>query len=57
MTIPKYLEDSVNVTFAVSETNCGKDGIIIPSPIESRQMVIKMKISADLEFRLLILQN
>jgi hypothetical protein len=51
------LEDSVNDTPEVSETNCGKDGIIIPSPIESRQMVIKMKISADLEFRLLILQN
>ena len=37
-------------TCAVSETNVGNDGIIIPKPIESRQMVISIKINADLEF-------
>jgi hypothetical protein len=34
----------------VSATKVGKDGIIIPKPIESKQMVIKIKINADLEF-------
>jgi hypothetical protein len=37
-------------TCAVSETKVGKDGIIIPKPIESRQMVMRMKINADFEF-------
>jgi hypothetical protein len=36
-------------TCAVSDTKVGKDGIIIPKPIESRQMVIRIKINADFE--------
>ena len=37
-------------TCAVSDTKVGKDGIIIPKPMESRQMVMRMKINADFEF-------
>ena len=33
-------------TCAVSETKAGKEGMIIPKPIESKQMVIKIKIKA-----------
>jgi hypothetical protein len=44
------LEDSEMDTPEVSETNVGNEGIIIPRPTESRQMVIKIKISADFEF-------
>jgi hypothetical protein len=34
-------------TWAVSEIKVGKDGMMIPRPMESRQMVTKIKIKAD----------
>ena len=50
ITHPKYFEPSENGTCAVSEINVGNEGMIIPNPIESRQIVIKIKINADFEF-------
>jgi hypothetical protein len=41
-----------NGTCAVSEIRVGKEGMIMPKPIESKQMVIKIKIRAD--FRLIL---
>ena len=34
-------------TAAVSEIKVGKDGMMIPKPMESKQMVTKIKIKAD----------
>lgn len=37
------------LTFATSATKEGKEGIIIPKPVESITMVMKIKINAFLE--------
>lgn len=34
-------------TAAVSEIKVGKDGMMIPKPMESKQMVTKIKINAE----------
>jgi hypothetical protein len=34
-------------TAAVSEIKVGKDGMMIPNPMESKQIVTKIKIKAD----------
>jgi hypothetical protein len=47
ITQPKYCEAWLIGTFAVSDTNVGNEGIIIPKPMESRQMVTNIKSKAD----------
>jgi hypothetical protein len=44
-------------TWAVSEINDGKEGMMMPTPIESIQIVIKIKISADFRYFSFIAAN
>ena len=47
ITQPKYLEAWLIGTAAVSEINVGKEGMMIPKPMESKQIVTNIKSKAD----------